>query len=50
SCRKHKGKKELSPKTAAVMWISISPQGRPHGGDYDAMELFDWIDSLCKRK
>ncbi|NLW70827.1 MAG: alpha/beta hydrolase fold domain-containing protein [Eubacteriaceae bacterium] len=26
------------------------PWGRPHGGDYDAPELFDWIDSLCKRK
>lgn len=24
------------------------PWGKPHSGDYDLEELFDWIDNLCK--
>ncbi|MFD1549459.1 subtype B tannase [Levilactobacillus fuyuanensis] len=24
------------------------PWGRPHSGDYDLPELFDWIDNLCR--
>jgi len=24
------------------------PWGRPHSGDYDLPELFDWIDNLCQ--
>lgn len=24
------------------------PWGRPHDGDYDLSELFDWIDSICQ--
>ena len=25
------------------------PYGQGHGGDYDLPELFDWIDSVCKK-
>ena len=25
------------------------PWGLPHSGDYDTEEMFDWIDSLCKK-
>lgn len=27
----------------------FSPWGQGHGGDYDLPELFDWIDSICKK-
>ncbi len=27
----------------------FSPWARGHGGDYDLPELFDWIDSVCKK-
>lgn len=26
------------------------PWGLPHSGDYDLTDLFDWIDSICKKR
>ncbi len=28
----------------------FSPWNRGHGGDYDLMELFNWMDTICKAK
>ena len=33
-----------------MVLIFASPWGKGHAGDYDLMELFDWIDGICQRK